>query len=109
VQPAPLHLRTHTVRTEVRDPIATAAACRRLGLPEPVHGTVTLFSAEAEGLLVKLPDWVYPVVVDAASGQLHYDNYKGAWGQQKHLDRFLQAYAVENSRHSQCTFCFASV
>ena len=28
-----------TIRTEVRDPAAVAAACRRLGLPEPVHGT----------------------------------------------------------------------
>ena len=32
-----------SVKTEVRDPVAIAAACRRLGLPEPVHGTAKLF------------------------------------------------------------------
>ena len=61
------------------------------------HGTATLFSAEATGLLVKLPDWLYPVVCDTATGQVHYDNYNGAWGQQEQLDRFLQAYAVERA------------
>ena len=56
-----------TIKTEVRDPQAVASACRRLGLPEPVHGTATLFSGEATGLLVKLPDWLYPVVLDTAT------------------------------------------
>jgi hypothetical protein len=86
-----------TVRTEVRDPTAIAAACRRLGLPEPVQGSAQLFSAEATGLLIKLADWVYPVVCDTSSGQVRYDNFNGAWGQQEHLDRFLQAYAVERA------------
>jgi hypothetical protein len=67
-----------TVRTEVRDPTAIAAACRRLGLPEPTHGTAELFSGQATGLLVKLPDWLYPLVCDSANGQVHYDNFNGA-------------------------------
>jgi hypothetical protein len=45
------------IQTEVGDPAAVHAACRRLGLPEPVHGSAQLFSGEATGLLVKLPDW----------------------------------------------------
>ena len=85
------------IRTEVRDPTAVAAACRRLGLPEPVHGTAQLFSGEATGLLVKLPDWLYPVVCDMASGTLVYDNYNGSWGRQEQLDRFLQRYALEKA------------
>jgi hypothetical protein len=89
---------TVTVRTEVRDPTAIAAACHRLNLPEPIHGTATLFSAEASGLLVKLPEWLYPVVCDTATGQVHYDNFNGAWGQQAELDGFLQRYAVEKAR-----------
>ena len=28
-----------SIKTEVRDPTAVAAACQRLGLPEPVQGT----------------------------------------------------------------------
>ena len=34
-----------TIKTEVRDPAAVAAACRRLALPEPVQGTAKLFRA----------------------------------------------------------------
>jgi Protein of unknown function (DUF1257) len=86
------------IKTEVRDPVAVAAACRRLGLPEPVQGAATLFSGEAAGLLVKLPGWVYPVVVDIATGALKFDNYAGSWGDQEHLDEFMQAYAVEKAR-----------
>jgi hypothetical protein len=87
-----------TIKTEVRDPQAIAAACRRLGLSEPVTGTATLFSGEVSGLLVRLPDWLYPVVLDTATGQIHYDNYNQAWGKQAHLDRLLQFYAVEKAR-----------
>ena len=45
-----------------------------------------------------LPDWTYPVVCDVTTGELKFDNFKGQWGDQKELDRFLQAYAVEKSR-----------
>jgi hypothetical protein len=86
------------IQTEVRDPAAVHAACRRLGLPEPVHGTARLYSGEATGLLVKLPDWLYPIVCDTASGTLAYDNYAGAWGRPEHVGRFLQAYGVEQVR-----------
>jgi hypothetical protein len=86
------------IQTECRDPDAVAAACRRLGLPAPTRGTATLFAGRAEGLIVTLPDWVYPVVVDTATGQLKYDNYGGSWGKPEHLDRFLQLYAVEKAK-----------
>ena len=84
-----------SIKTEVRDP--AAVACLRLNLPEPVQGTATLFEGQVAGLLVRLPDWLYPVVIDVASGQVRYDNYGGAWGKPEHLDRFLQAYAVERA------------
>jgi hypothetical protein len=86
-----------TIKTEVRDNAAVRAACRRLHLPEPVQGTTKLFSGEASGLAVQLPDWHYPVVCDTASGQVRFDNFSGRWGEQKHLDLFLQAYAVERA------------
>ncbi len=87
-----------TVKTEVRDVSAVFAACRRLGLPEPVHGTARLFEGEATGLLGQLPGWLYPVVCNTASGELRYDNYNQAWGPQEHLDRFMQSYAVEKAK-----------
>jgi hypothetical protein len=86
------------LRTELRDPAAVAAACRRLGLPAPAHGTATLFGGVAAGLLVQLPDWLYPVVVNVETGRVQFDNYNQAWGRQEHLDRLLQAYALEKVR-----------
>jgi hypothetical protein len=84
-----------TIKTEVRDVEAVRSACKRLGLEEPVHGTATLFSGQATGLLVRLPGWLYPVVFDTASGTVKYDNYEGDWGDPKEFDRFVQAYAIE--------------
>ncbi len=86
-----------SVKTEARDPLAIAAACRRLGLSEPSQGTAQLFEGEAAGLLVRLPGWLYPVVLDTATGQTRYDNYEGHWGDPAQLGRFLQAYAVEKA------------
>ena len=87
-----------TIKTQIKDAAAVSAACRRLGLAEPVTGKVKLYSGAAEGLIVRLPGWSYPVVADVASGELKYDNFNGAWGEQKQLDLFLQAYAVEKAR-----------
>jgi hypothetical protein len=84
-----------TVQAEVRDPVPIAAACRRLGLPEPVGGTAQLFSGQATGWLVQLPGWLYPAVVQTDTGQVQFDNFGEAWGKQEHLDRFVQAYCVE--------------
>lgn len=87
-----------TIKTQIKDPNALVAACRRLGLEAPVQGKARLYTSEAEGLVVNLPGWRYPVVVDTAVGALRYDNYVGAWGDQAQLDRLLQAYAVEKAR-----------
>jgi hypothetical protein len=87
-----------TIKTEVRDHAAVGAACRRLALPPPVTGTAQLFGGQAAGLIVRLPDWTYPVVVDTATGQVRYDNFNGLWGDQAQLHRFLQLYAVEKAR-----------
>ena len=87
-----------TIKTEVWDAAAARAACRRLNLSEPVQGKARLFSGEVTGLVVKLPDWQYTVVCDLNSGQVRFDNYEGRWGDRKHLDRFLQAYAVEKAK-----------
>ena len=87
-----------SIATRVRDPAALAAACRRLGLDEPVVGTAALFTSQASGQIVRLPGWTYPVVIDTASGAVRYDNYGGAWGAQGQLDHLLQAYAAEKAK-----------
>jgi hypothetical protein len=87
-----------TLETRVHDPATLAAACQRLGLAAPQHGTARLYSGEATGLIVQLPGWQYPIVIDTRSGTIRFDHFEGRWGNPKELDRFLQAYAVEKCR-----------
>ncbi len=91
---------SHIVRiqTEVRDGAAVFAACRRRQLAEPVAGKHLLFSGEVEGLAVRLRDWTYPAVCQLETGEVQYDNFGGRWGEQRELDQFMQAYAVEKAR-----------
>ena len=86
-----------TIETKLYDSAALGAACAKLGLAAPVQGTARLFSDEASGLLVQLPGWQYPVVVDTENGTVRYDNYNGRWGDQQQLDRVIQRYAVEKA------------
>ena len=87
-----------TVKCQMRDPIAIAAACHRLGLAAPVEGKAQLFSGEERGLIVQFPGWNYPAVIDVASGEIRCDTYEGRWGDRVHLERFLQMYAVERTK-----------
>lgn len=87
-----------TVKTQIRD----KTAIDRCHLPpsrlaRPIVGQIKLYSAEAEGLIVQLPDWLYPVVIDTASGSVKFDDFEGNWGEQVQLDKFLQIYAVEKA------------
>ena len=79
-------------------PPPSGRPARRLKLEQPAHGTFELFSGKVTGLGVRLPDWRYPLVCQLETGKLQYDNYHGRWGEQVHLDRFLQSYAVEKTR-----------
>jgi hypothetical protein len=87
-----------TVKSEIRDPAALRAACQRLKLAEPVYETVRLFSAQATGWAVRLPQWRFPVICHADTGQVEFDNFNQHWGQQVELDRLLQSYAVEKAK-----------
>jgi hypothetical protein len=87
-----------TIQSRLTDATALAAACRRLGLAEPTTGSAQLYSSSAQGQIVQLPGWLYPVVVDTARGEVHFDNFGGCWGSQGELDKLLQAYAVEKAR-----------
>ena len=86
------------IQTEVRDPIAISSACTRLNLPQPVAGEHQVFMNREAGHAVQLPRWQYPIVCQAETGQVQYDNYEGRWGEPAQLDRFLQGYAVEKTK-----------
>lgn len=87
-----------SIKTQVKDSLAVQAACRRLQLPEPSRRTVTIYQTEETGLVVELPGWSYPVVCNTESGDLKYDNYRGCWGDEAQLHKFLQMYAVEKAK-----------
>ncbi|MBI1311628.1 DUF1257 domain-containing protein [bacterium] len=87
-----------TVECQVRSVDALQRGCRRLGLAEPEYRTARLFSAEATGHCVDLPDWRYPVVFDIETGQTRFDHFNGRWGDPRELDRLIQACAVEAAR-----------
>ena len=87
-----------SIKSQMMDAVALAAACRRLGLAEPVRETVWLFSGQATGLAVRLAGWQYPVVIDVDAGEVHFDNFGGAWGEMSAMERLQQSYAVEKAR-----------
>ena len=87
-----------TIATEIRDAAAIKAACQRLRLESPVFGEAKLFSGTKTGWQVSLSGWRYPVVCDVATGKIDFDNYNGRWGEQQHLDKLLQSYAVEKAK-----------
>lgn len=85
--------------TQVKDAVAVAAACHRLGLAEPVRGTAQMYAGQtAEGLLVQLPGWKYPIAINTVTGEIKHDNFSDYWGESAELDRFIQMYAVERAR-----------
>ena len=87
-----------SIKTQVKDSQAVQAACRRLQWAEPQQRTAKLYNSEATGLVVELPGWRYPLVCDTTSGELKYDTFKGRWGNESQLHKFLQAYAVEMAK-----------
>jgi len=66
-----------SIKTQVRDPAAIMAACRRLQVPEPQPGTAELYEGPATGLLLLLPEWRYPAVIDVQKGEVRFDNFEG--------------------------------
>lgn len=85
------------IQTRIKDIVALRAACGRLGLGAPAFGTSRLYAGSEEGWAVNLKEWRYPVVFDIKGGNVRFDNFEGRWGETCHLDRLLQAYAVEKA------------
>lgn len=70
------------IKTQLHDPTAITAACHRRRVPTPLHGTAQLYSGQATGLLLQLPGWEYPVVIDTTTGNIQFDNFGGTWKEQ---------------------------
>jgi hypothetical protein len=103
---------TATISIEVKDEIVVQNALTRLGYTAE-QGEVRLYDGTtARGLVVKLPGWNYPIVINTEEewvetlddgttvkrkGRIYSDNYNGSWGDQARLDEFMQIYGVEKA------------
>lgn len=87
-----------TISLRVTDREALNRACRTLGLEEPTEGSVKFYDGTThEGLVVRLPDYVYPAVVDG-DGHIRVDHFEGRWGAPERLDELMQRYGCEKVR-----------
>jgi len=84
-----------TLKLEVKNPDLFVQVARDLGLEVLGHGQHKLYySREFTGQAIRLPGWTYPVILDD-QGQIHYDNYKGHWGDIAQLNELTQRYVAE--------------
>lgn len=55
------------------------------------EGEVRMYDGTYKGMFVHFPGWKYPVVF--SNGEVRYDSYNGAWGNERDLKTFRQSYA----------------
>lgn len=90
---------TSEIATTIKDMAAIKEACKILGLPEPKVGKHTMYDGKkVEGIIIHLKKWQFPIVIDTKSGQIHYDNYNGNWGNIAELQKFRQMYGVAKAK-----------
>jgi hypothetical protein len=89
----PVQVNSHTARiaVEMDNPDDLAGAVRSMGGVWLGFSMHKLFSSSAAGHGFTLPGWKYPLVLDRA-GELHYDDYKGKWGNVADLARLRAEY-----------------
>jgi len=84
---------TTTIELEVKSIPALKQACLDLGYTFKENSVGKLYDGtEVEGFVMQLPEFSYPVI--AAKGALHFDTYKGQWGDEKYISKLKQRYAV---------------
>lgn len=91
-----------TVKTEIHDFDALKRAAAKMDEVAEIKVAeagqeleAKLYQGPTKGAaVVKFKSWSYPVVIKA-DGTAEFDNYKGSWGETKHLDKLTQLYAAE--------------
>jgi hypothetical protein len=66
--------------------------CQRLGLDYEVNSSAEFYSGTAQGMVIQLNGWKYPIVV-GSDGTVSYDNYGGSWGDEVELKQLIKTYA----------------
>ena len=97
---------TTTLRVSMTNLEILKAACTALGLSFTLGTqTVELFSTKVTGdMTIKLPDWVYPVVVNSKTGEVSLDNYNGAWGNMDEFHKLSQEYSLQIAENEAAEF-----
>ncbi len=92
---------SHTVKVKVdyTDPRTLESACKSLGwkwLGLKLHH---LFDGDYQGHGFTPQGWEYPAVLDV-SGELQYDTFNGAWGDERQLERLKAEYAIATAEQA---------
>ena len=90
-----------TVKTQIKNPEVAAAAAKAMGLPCRVgRHSVEIFSGEVQAdISVQLKGWIYPIAINIKTGECHFDNYNGKWGNAEELLNFTQEYLAQIAEH----------
>ena len=84
---------TTTIELEVKNIAALKQACVDLGFSYQENAVGQLYDGtKVEGFVMTLPGFSYPVI--AAKGKLHFDTYKGQWGDEQYIAKLKQRYMV---------------
>lgn len=87
---------TTKIKVEYSDPDQLRLAVQAMGGTWLGMGTHDLYESNATGYGWTLPGWTFPIV-QSKTGELHYDDYKGRWGNVADLQRLKSEYAASKT------------
>ena len=88
---------TATVKTELRSRQMIQRAAKAMKLECSVGDFTQTFyqgTPQKGDVLVKLPGWSYPVLINTKTAEVHFDNFNGIWGEAARLDDLIQEYSL---------------
>jgi hypothetical protein len=90
---------SHTVKLDLKlkDKSVIIDTCKKLGLPVETDVDIRLFSSTEKGTKVTLPGWRFPLAIHE-DGDVVYDIYNGAWGNEEELHKFTAHYGMEKAK-----------
>jgi len=93
IGPVKVNSETVTLNVQFQDESAITTAIQAIGGTVLGKGLHKIFDGHYNGLGFTLPNWRKRLVV-TADGKLQYDDYRGAWGNVKDLDRLKSEYSI---------------
>jgi hypothetical protein len=86
--------------TSIYDPVALAATCRRLNVPLPEPGSISLDDRETSGWVVRLPGVRHPIVCNTLTGLIAYHADDNGFRRYARIMSFIyRYYDVKTQQH----------